>query len=263
MCIRDSNKTLTEAQKAERMSNEETKDKEPCEEESSPKSYNHQRCRKFTKDLTGYVATRWYRAPEIILCQANYGPGIDVWALGCVFAELLAMANTGIEPKDRKPFFPGSSSYPYSPARNEKLKCGISMVETDQLNVTLKTLGAPTREDCDFLKDERRTKLLTEMHAGKSELEERIPSASREAIDLLKKMVQFSPIVRATVDECLSHPYFASIRDKTSEVVAPAKVEFDFEAQSYLSKEKLKELIDEELNYFKTLRERGKIMWSL
>lgn len=235
--------------------------KEAGEGENSPTSYCRKGCRKYTKDLTGYVATRWYRAPEIILCQADYGPGIDIWGLGCVFAELLSMAKADVEPKDRKPFFPGSSSYPYSPARSERLKCGISMLETDQLNIVLKMLGAPTKEDCEFIKDERRIKLLMEMHTEKSELDKRIPSAGKDAIDLLKKMLQFSPLLRATVDECLAHSYFADVRDKTSEAVAPAKIEFDFEAQTYLSKEQLKELIDEELEYFRRLRESNKIIW--
>lgn len=236
--------------------------KESGEGENSPTSYCRKERIKYAKDLTGYVATRWYRAPEIILCQADYGPGIDIWGLGCVFAELLSMAKPDVEPKDRTPFFPGSSSYPYSPARSERLKCGISMLETDQLNIVLKMLGAPTKKDCEFIKDERRTKLLMEMHTEKSGLDKRIPSAGKDAIDLLKKMLQFSPILRATVDECLAHPYFTDIRDRKNEAVAPTRIEFDFEAQSYLSKEQLKELIDEELEHFKRLRESNKIMWS-
>jgi len=230
------------------------------EEETQCKS-----CRKLTKDLTGYVATRWYRAPEIILCQANYGPGVDIWALGCVLAELLKMND--IEPTQRKPFFPGSSSFPYSPARKEKLKCGMSMHETDQLNVILKTLGGLSREDCEFLEDERRTKQLMEMHCEEPKLNERFISAGTNAIDLLKKMLQFNPEMRATVDECLEHAFFADIRDKESEVIAEAKIVFDFEAKLmllivfftiaiYLTKEKLKELIDKELDYFKELREK-------
>jgi mitogen-activated protein kinase 1/3 len=43
------------------------------------------------RELTGHVVTRWYRAPEIILLEKDYGPGIDIWAAGCIFAELLGM----------------------------------------------------------------------------------------------------------------------------------------------------------------------------
>ena len=43
------------------------------------------------RKLTGHVVTRWYRAPELILLEKDYGESIDVWAIGCIFAELLFM----------------------------------------------------------------------------------------------------------------------------------------------------------------------------
>ena len=47
--------------------------------------------RNMKRELTGHVQTRWYRAPEIILLEKDYGPGIDIWAVGCIFAELMSM----------------------------------------------------------------------------------------------------------------------------------------------------------------------------
>lgn len=47
--------------------------------------------------LTEYVATRWYRAPEIMLNSKGYTKAIDVWSVGCIFAEMF----------DRQPLFPG------------------------------------------------------------------------------------------------------------------------------------------------------------
>lgn len=47
--------------------------------------------RNMKRELTGHVVTRWYRAPEIILLEKDYGPGIDIWAVGCIFAEMLGM----------------------------------------------------------------------------------------------------------------------------------------------------------------------------
>ena len=58
--------------------------------------------RDLTKELTGYVATRSYRAPEIILCMGEYGAKSDVWSLGCIFAELLAISNIDTVPSERK-----------------------------------------------------------------------------------------------------------------------------------------------------------------
>lgn len=43
----------------------------------------------FAEQLTMYVVTRWYRAPEVILCESDYDESIDLWAVGCVFAELI------------------------------------------------------------------------------------------------------------------------------------------------------------------------------
>ena len=68
------------------------------EKEETKKEDLRQRLMK-TKDIrknmkrerTGHVVTRWYRAPEIILLEKDYGPAIDIWAVGCIFAELLAM----------------------------------------------------------------------------------------------------------------------------------------------------------------------------
>ena len=52
------------------------------------------------RELTGHVVTRWYRAPEIILLEKDYGPAIDIWSVGCILGELI----TG------KAIFPGNST---------------------------------------------------------------------------------------------------------------------------------------------------------
>jgi mitogen-activated protein kinase 1/3 len=46
---------------------------------------------KLKRELSDYVVTRWYRAPELILAMKDYGPAIDVWSMGCIFGELLRM----------------------------------------------------------------------------------------------------------------------------------------------------------------------------
>lgn len=46
------------------------------------------------KDLTSHVVTRWYRAPELILIEKDYDSKIDVWSLGCIYAELLGTLKT-------------------------------------------------------------------------------------------------------------------------------------------------------------------------
>jgi mitogen-activated protein kinase 1/3 len=79
-----------------------------------------QQRRDMSRQLTGHVATRWYRAPEIILLEKDYGPEIDMWAVGCIFAELLMMMKENAPTfMDRKPLFPGKSCFPLSPAKQQ------------------------------------------------------------------------------------------------------------------------------------------------
>jgi mitogen-activated protein kinase 1/3 len=66
------------------------------------------------------VVTRWYRAPEVILMLDYYTSAIDIWSVGCIFAELLSMMKENSATVfDRKPLFPGHSCYLLSPSNNE------------------------------------------------------------------------------------------------------------------------------------------------
>lgn len=79
----------------------------PDEDEDSNSSNASTRQPK--RSLTGHVVTRWYRAPELILLQENYTEQIDMWSLGCIFAELLGMIKDNFRnPKDRCPLFQGN-----------------------------------------------------------------------------------------------------------------------------------------------------------
>ena len=60
------------------------------------------------RKLTGHVVTRWYRAPELILLEKDYGTAVDMWSIGCIFAELLGMMKESFTTfLERKPLFPG------------------------------------------------------------------------------------------------------------------------------------------------------------
>ena len=85
------------------------------------------------RELTDHVVTRWYRAPEIILLEKDYGPAIDIWSIGCVFAELLGMLKENSPTfMDRKPLFPGKSCFPLSPAKQiTEQKHGLPFSSTD------------------------------------------------------------------------------------------------------------------------------------
>ena len=66
------------------------------------------------RQLTKHVVTRWYRAPELILLQ-DYTKAVDMWALGCIFAELLSMQKENVsDHRQRTALFPGKSCFPLS-----------------------------------------------------------------------------------------------------------------------------------------------------
>lgn len=66
------------------------------------------------RQLTKHVVTRWYRPPELILLQ-EYSFAVDMWSVGCIFAELLSMQAQNVpDYRDRVPLFPGKSCFPLS-----------------------------------------------------------------------------------------------------------------------------------------------------
>lgn len=101
--------------------------------------------------LTQHVVTRWYRAPEIILLSDFYTSAIDIWSIGCIFAELLSMMKSNYATVfDREPLFPGNSCFPLSPGYNmdEDIKEFASdSMKNDQLNKIFDVIGTPEGEE--------------------------------------------------------------------------------------------------------------------
>ncbi|CAH0485405.1 unnamed protein product [Peronospora farinosa] len=140
-------------------------------------------------ELTEYVVTRWYRAPEIMLNCLNYTTAIDVWAAGCIFAEMLL----------REPLFPG----------NDYLH---------QLKLIIKFLGTPKQEDIGFVKNTKALRFLTKLAISKPKKWRDVfaevgvdHSVSSDAIDLLSKMLLFNPEKRISVEAALRHPMLSLI----------------------------------------------------
>lgn len=139
----DENDTLNSARSN---NTEESKDSDMSNEEKTMEkkqflvkkliSTKEQR-RNMKRELTGHVVTRWYRAPELILLEKDYGPAIDMWSVGCIFAELLGMMKESAATYlDRRPLFPGKSCFPLSPDKSVKQeKNGFPFSTDDQLAV--------------------------------------------------------------------------------------------------------------------------------
>jgi mitogen-activated protein kinase 1/3 len=173
------------------------------------------------RELTGHIATRWYRSPEVILLEKIYTTAVDIWSVGCVFAELLQMTKEA-EPdfNKRKPLFPGSSCYPLSPSHNPTVNIMEHMISPyEQMNLIFKTLGNPSKSDLAFLNDERATEYVEGFpRYKKQDLSSMFRSADPLALDLLEKMLIFNPYYRITAKEALRHKYFADVRDKSQEI---------------------------------------------
>jgi mitogen-activated protein kinase 1/3 len=99
------------------------------------------------RQLSDYIVSRWYRAPEVILKEKEYDTKIDQWSLGCIAGELIMFTNENrIEKKfPKKILFPGNSCYPCSPCEKMKKNPGNKtqiISEKDQLITILDVLGA-------------------------------------------------------------------------------------------------------------------------
>ncbi|KAF7966228.1 hypothetical protein HWV62_39463 [Athelia sp. TMB] len=175
--------------------------------------------------MTEYVATRWYRAPEIMLSFKMYTKAIDVWAVGCILAELL----TG------RPLFPGRDYH-------------------SQLELILDVIGTPSLEEFYAITSRRSRDYIRALPIRKRRpFAALFPKASPEAIDFLSKTLTFDPKKRITVDRALEHPYLAAYHDPedepTTEELDPDYFEFDSRKDD-MSKADLKELLYQEILSF-------------
>ncbi|KAK4741733.1 hypothetical protein SAY87_025321 [Trapa incisa] len=170
---------------------------------------------------TDYVATRWYRAPE--LCGSffsKYTPAIDIWGIGCIFAEVL----TG------KPLFPGKNV-------------------VHQLDLITDLLGTPSLDTISLVRNEKARRYMTSMRKKQPvPFEQKFPIADPLALQLLKNLLAFDPKDRPTAEEALHHSYFKGLAkvDREPSCQPITKMEFEFERRR-VTKEDIRELIFREI----------------
>ncbi|CAN6643567.1 mitogen-activated protein kinase Fus3p [Trichomonascus vanleenenianus] len=172
--------------------------------------------------MTEYVATRWYRAPEIMLTFQEYTKAIDVWSVGCILAEMIT----------RKPLFPGDDYH-------------------HQLALILKVLGTPVLEDYYAIKSRRAREYIRSLEFKKKvPFAQLFPNANPLAVDLLEKMLTFNPAKRITVEEALQHPYLEAYHDAEDEPTAAPLPDdfFDFDMyREELTLDQIKPLLYKEI----------------
>jgi mitogen-activated protein kinase 1/3 len=221
--------------------------------------------RSMKRQLTGHVVTRWYRSPELILLEKDYGPAIDVWSVGCIFAELLSMIKENAPTYlDRQPLFPGSSCFPLSPDNKIKVKKGgFPHSHSDQLNVIFDVIGTPAEEEFSYVTDAKAIEYLKTFAPRKRiDFKQRYPAITPEALDLLNRMLVFNPFFRITISDCLNHTFLSPVRVAETEIQAKDQIQLEFEAEGDIPEKRLRELFIEEINYYQRLREAGKITYT-
>jgi len=131
-----------------------------------------------------YICSRYYRAPELIFGATNYTTNIDIWSTGCVMAELML----------GQPLFPGES--------------GI-----DQLVEIIKVLGTPSREQIRTMNPNYMEHKFPQIkpHPFSKVFRPRTPP---EAIDLVSKLLEYTPEARLSAVEAMAHPFFDELRQE-------------------------------------------------
>ncbi|CAL8074196.1 unnamed protein product [Calicophoron daubneyi] len=171
--------------------------------------------------LTEYVATRWYRAPEIMLNSKGYTKSIDIWSIGCILGEMLSS----------RPLFPGKHY-------------------VDQLTLILGVLGYPKHEDQAWIVNDKARNFVEKFKNSSGKAWKDIyPNADDKALDLLNRLLTFNPNTRITVEEALAHPYLECYYDPTDEPVAEKPFSFEEELDD-LPIPQLKKMIFQEVSQF-------------
>ncbi|EJF66602.1 Pkinase-domain-containing protein [Dichomitus squalens LYAD-421 SS1] len=129
--------------------------------------------------LTQLVVTLWYRAPEILLGATTYSTAIDMWSVGCIFAELLL----------NEPLFQAKG-------------------EIEMISMIFKLLGPPTSQTWPDFLNLPLAKTITLPAPQPSQLRQKFPYVTSAGLDLLSRLLAYDPETRISAEEALKHPYF-------------------------------------------------------
>ena len=166
-------------------------------------------------EMTEYVVTRWFRAPEIMLGYHSYSKAIDMWSVGCIFGEMLLS----------QPVFPGNDYI-------------------HQLKLIVKMLGRPTKEQLWFVSNPNAMNFMLQLPDYKPQaLGERFPGAGAPALDLLSLMLVLDPAKRIPPEAALAHAYVEEFREPDLERPAGFAVEMNDVEELKLTKKNLQRMM--------------------
>ena len=151
--------------------------------------------------LTEYVVTRYYRAPEVMLSSHHYSKKIDVWSVGCAFAELLS----------KKFLFPGENYIA-------------------QIKLIIEVLGTQDVNDLNFISNTSAKNFVMQYQGiPKKDFKKILKCENLNAVDLVEKMLVFNPEKRYSIEQCLNHPYLKNMREGIEDPVFNGKINLDFD----------------------------------
>lgn len=154
--------------------------------------------------LTDYVATRWYRAPEILLGSTKYDQGVDMWSIGCILGELL----------NGQPLFPGTSTM-------------------NQLDRIIQVIGFPSKSEIESINSPFAKTMLESVippnKTNKKSIKDIFSNCEPQAIDLLQRLLVFDPKKRLTAKAALAHSYLTQFHncEDEPECNQPVKISID------------------------------------
>ncbi|ETW07863.1 CMGC/CDK protein kinase [Aphanomyces invadans] len=134
------------------------------------------------RSYTHEVVTLWYRSPDVLMGSRKYSTPVDIWSIGCIFAE---MSNGG-------PLFAGTS-------------------EADQLDRIFRLLGTPSLDIYPGLVDLPEYKPDFPVYPSPASLAHLVPTLDDDGLDLFQQMLQYDPAKRITAADALKHPYFTDL----------------------------------------------------
>jgi len=137
------------------------------------------------KNFTHEVVTLWYRAPDILMGSKDYNTSVDIWSVGCIFAEIVT----------KRPLFPGKN-------------------DDDQLTKIFKIRGTPTQDEWPGITELAGYKADFPVYE-KEDLAHHVPGLDAEGLDLLEQMLVHDPNKRISAKDALKHPY---LKDVPSEI---------------------------------------------
>ncbi|CAH2036680.1 unnamed protein product [Thlaspi arvense] len=152
------------------------------------------------KKYTHEILTLWYRAPEVLLGATHYSTAVDMWSVGCIFAELV----------NKQAIFAGDS-------------------ELQQLLRIFRLLGTPNEQvwpGVSTLKDWHEYPQWKPMSLSTA-----VPNLEEAGLDLLSKMLEYEPAKRISAKKAMEHPYFDDLPDKANQDSLPVEQQTEAEEQ--------------------------------